>query len=261
MELRPLVPKLGGAGPMVSLLGLGTVKLGRNAGVKYPAAFDLPTDDQARELLHAALDLGITLLDTAPAYGTSEARLGELLGPDRDRFSIITKVGETFDADAGSTFDFTPDAVRASVDRSLARLRTDRVEAVLIHSDGRDEHILSSLGTADALRELQAEGKARTIGMSCKTPAGARLAIERLDMVMLTLNLAELEMLPMIRLAGERGVGVLIKKALMSGHAAEIEGSFAISTQEPAVSSIVVGTKSPANLRSNAAIIERLSKA
>lgn len=266
MELRPLSPALGNASPMASLLGLGTVKLGRNRGVKYPAAFDLPTEEQTRDLLRTALDVGVTLLDTAPAYGTSEARLGELLGPDRDRFSIVTKVGESFDADTGSSFDFSPEAVRASVDQSLSRLRTDRVEAVLIHSDGRDEHILDTLGTVDALRDVQAEGKTRTVGMSCKTVAGARLAIDRCDVVMLTLNLEQREMLPMIRHAGERGVGVLVKKALMSGHAAgssepsPIETSLALSAAEAAVSSIVVGTASPANLRANAAIIEKLGR-
>lgn len=263
MELR----RLGASGPMVSVLGLGTVKLGRDRGVKYPAPFVIPTDEEAAELLHTALDLGITLLDTAPAYGDSETRLGRLLGVDRERFTIVTKVGESFDNANGSSFDFSPEGVTASVRRSLARLRTDRVEVVLIHSDGSDEVILDRLGTLDALRDLKAAGLIGQVGMSCKTPAGAQRAIEACDVVMLTLNLAEREMLPLIRLAGERGVGVLIKKALMSGHAPghdlggrdPIEASLALSLAEPAVSSVVIGTISPGNLGRNAEIAGRLA--
>ncbi len=74
MELRPL----GSTGIKVSLLGLGTVKLGRNEGVKYPRPFDLPDDRSVVALLETAQSLGINLLDTAPAYGRSEERLGAL---------------------------------------------------------------------------------------------------------------------------------------------------------------------------------------
>ena len=63
----------------VSVLGLGTVKLGRDKGVKYPESFTIPNDEAALALLQQAWDLGINLIDTAPAYGNSEQRLGELL--------------------------------------------------------------------------------------------------------------------------------------------------------------------------------------
>ena len=75
LQQRPL----GNTGMTVSVLGLGTVKLGRNQAVKYPEPFELPDDAQARRLIDRARDLGINLLDTAPAYGTSEERLGRLL--------------------------------------------------------------------------------------------------------------------------------------------------------------------------------------
>ena len=67
---------LGSTGLEVSTLGLGTVKFGRNSGVKYPNQFDLPDDEQIRQLLAQASDHGMNLLDTAPAYGSSEERLG-----------------------------------------------------------------------------------------------------------------------------------------------------------------------------------------
>ena len=74
---------LGQTGLSTAVLALGTVKLGRTTGVKYPKSFDLPDDEAATALLHAARNLGINLLDTAPAYGTSEARLGKLLRGQR----------------------------------------------------------------------------------------------------------------------------------------------------------------------------------
>ena len=67
----------------VSVLGLGTVKWGRNQGVKYPAPFQLPTDREIKDLLAVAREQEINLLDTAPAYGLAEQRLGELLQGQR----------------------------------------------------------------------------------------------------------------------------------------------------------------------------------
>jgi hypothetical protein len=92
MELKPL----GATGLRVSPLGLGTVKFGRNQGVKYPQPFELPSDREALALLEQAWDLGINLLDTAPAYGDSEERLGRLLRQCRRDWVIVTKVGEEF---------------------------------------------------------------------------------------------------------------------------------------------------------------------
>ncbi len=101
MELRPL----GATSLSVSPLGLGTVKFGRNVGVKYPQPFDLPSDQEALTLLATAWDLGINLLDTAPAYGVSEERLGRLLQHCRRDWVIVTKVGEEFHR-RGFTFRF-----------------------------------------------------------------------------------------------------------------------------------------------------------
>ncbi len=128
---------LGSTGLAVSCLGLGTVKVGRNQGVKYPQSFQLPDDARVREVLALCRDAGMNLIDTAPAYGSSEERLGELLTRRQD-WVICSKVGEEFE-DGASHFDFTAAHVRRSVERSLRRLRTDCLDLVLIHSDGNDE--------------------------------------------------------------------------------------------------------------------------
>ena len=74
----------GETGLNVSPLGLGTVKLGRNIGVKYPKKFVIPNNKEAIDLIYKAKDLGINLIDTAPSYGNSEERLGELLKDTRN---------------------------------------------------------------------------------------------------------------------------------------------------------------------------------
>ena len=175
---------MGAAGPRVSPLGLGTVKFGRNQGVKYPQAFDLPSDQTLLNVLGAAWDLGINLLDTAPAYGISEERLGRLLKRCRREWIIVTKVGEEFTA-GSSRFDFSAAATRASVERSLRRLGVETLDAVLIHSNGDDLGILEHEGVLLALRDLQQGGLVRAVGMSTKTVAGGLRAVECCDVVML----------------------------------------------------------------------------
>jgi len=275
VELRPL----GSTGVLVSALGLGTVKLGRTEGVKYPRAFELPGDEDARSLLELAAELGINLLDTAPAYGTSEERLGRLLAGERERWIISTKVGEEFERGV-SRFDFSARHVRQSVERSLRRLGTDRLDLVLVHSDGDEAGVpreqaeserprrgarARPLEALHALAELRREGKVRAAGFSAKTVAGARAAMAGSDVLMLTLNPEEREMLPVVREACAAGVGVLVKKALVSGRleglgADPVEACLRFALGEPGVSSVVVGTIDPAHLRHDAAAAERAGR-
>lgn len=249
---------LGGTGMQVSLLGLGSVKFGRNADVKYPRAFELPDDRTVTRLLDHARALGVNLLDTAPAYGTSEDRLGELLQHQpADHWLICTKTGETWSRASGSSHDFTPEFTRRSVERSLRRLRRDVLDVVLVHSDGDDETILR-LGTLEALQALRQAGLIRAVGFSGKTVAGGRAATRHSDVVMVTLSTADREELPVLNAAHERGCGVLVKKALGSGHLALDQGSASLRwvAAQPAVSSIVVGTLSTDHLSENCAALD-----
>jgi len=257
--LRPL----GKTGLLVSPLGLGTVKLGRSQGVKYPRPFEIPDDHAAAALLDTARSLGLNLVDTAPAYGRSEERLGALLGASRDEWIICTKAGEEFENNV-SRFDFSPAAITASVDRSLRRLRTDRLDIVLLHSDGHDLEILERSGAIDALQRAKTSGKVRAVGASTKTPEGAILAASRCDLVMLTLNPHTTADEPALQHAQRAGAGVLIKKALDSGHlphtsnsADAVENALRFVLARPAVTSVIVGTINPEHLRANAAAAQR----
>lgn len=260
MELRPL----GATGLRVSPLGLGTVKLGRNQGVKYPHPFALPSDREARVLLDRAWDWGINLLDTAPAYGDSEERLGRLLRQNRRDWVIVTKVGEEF-RNGVSHFDFSAAATRASVERSLRRLGVETLDAVLIHSSGDDLTLLEQQDVLPALRDLQQAGWVRAVGMSSKTVVGGLRAVDCCDLVMVAYNSLQREDLPVIRAAYAASKGVLIKKGLLSGHLDALasphpaRAALELIYAEPGVSSVVIGTLNPAHLQANAAVAAELT--
>lgn len=251
MELR----ELGRTGLRVSTIGLGTTKIGRNQQVKYPAAFELPSDDQVKALLAASRDLGINLIDTAPAYGRSEQRLGEFL-PSAGDWVIATKVGESFE-DGRSSYDFSPAAVERSVEQSLVRLRRDSLDLVLIHSNGDDEEILRNSGAVEALRALRDAGVIRAFGASTKTVTGGLIATELCDVVMVAYGRDDREQRVVLEAAAQRGVGVLLKKVLSSGHDADPGAALAEALAAPGVTSAVVGTTSVEHLRANCAAVER----
>ena len=254
-SLHNLHRPLGATELLVSPLGLGTVKLGRDQGVKYPNGFTIPDDAAARELLAQAHDLGINLIDTAPAYGTSETRLGPLLRGQRQDWVIVSKVGEEFD-NGHSHFDFSAAHTRFSVERSLKRLETDVIDLVLVHSDGNDLDALQA-GVYDTLAALKAEGKIRGYGLSGKTVAGGLHALASGDCAMVTYNLNEQAERPVLDYAAEHGKAILIKKALASGHAClqngedPVQASFRLIFSHPAAASAIVGTINPHHLSHN----------
>lgn len=258
MELR----QVGETGIWTSVLGLGTVKLGRDQGVKYPNQFTIPDDRQAKALLARARQLGINLIDTAPAYGSSEQRLGELIGKQRPDWVICTKVGEEFEQ-GESRYDFTPEHVRASIERSLLRLKTDYLDLVLVHSNGDDEAIIHQHDPLAVLGDLKKRGLIRAFGMSTKTVDGGLLAASRSDCIMLTYNLDYRDEQPVLDYCSRHNKGVLIKKALGSGHLSRelddpVKANLDFILQHPAVTSIVLGTINQDHMANNAAICNTL---
>ena len=249
--MRPL----GNTGLTVSALGLGTVKIGRNQGVKYPRPFDLPDDQQVMRLLGLARELGINLIDTAPAYGTSEKRLGKLLERRHD-WVLVSKAGEEFE-DGESRFDFSPAHLRQSVERSLRRLNTDYLDVLLIHSNGDDLALIEEHGVLDTVAELKRSGLIRAGGMSTKTVAGGLAALSGSDIAMVTYNLAETAEREVIDYAAREHKGILVKKAFASGHACEagddpVTASLHQVLGTHGVSAVIAGTINEQHLKENA---------
>lgn len=145
-------------GPLdVSALGLGCMSLSHAYGKPPPAG-------QAEALLLEALDLGVTLFDTAALYGfgANEELVGRVLGPHRDRIVLASKGGMT-GIDGKRVIDGRPASLKRDCEDSLRRLRTDVIDLYYLHRWDRQVPIEDSVG---ALAGLVAEGKVRHIGLS-----------------------------------------------------------------------------------------------
>ena len=252
---------LGSTGIDVSALGLGTVKFGRNEQVKYPQDFKIPKDQDVMRILDMAWSLGINFIDTAPAYGTSEERLGKLLAQRHD-WVIETKVGEIFE-NGQSHFDFSAKHTRESVENSLRKLRRDYLDVVLVHSSGDDMNIIQQEDALAELENLKQKGLIRAFGMSTKTVEGGLWIVEHCDVVMATCNLEYDEEQAVLDRAKELNKGVVVKKGLLSGYAgvardgSGIERSFEHVLSKPAVSSMIVGTINRHHLKNNVEIAQQ----
>ncbi len=209
-------------------------------------------------LLQQSWDLGINLIDTAPAYGNSEQRLGELLPQLPHDFVICSKAGEHFDNNSGeSFFDFSRDGLIRSVENSLKLLKRDVLDIVLIHSDGNDVPVIEQFKALETLNELKSQGLIGATGMSTKTVEGGLLTLDQADIVMVTHNLEYQGEQAVLDAAAEKNKSVFIKKAFASGHLPAgtdaISESFKLIFANPSVASVVVGTINPQHLADNVA--------
>jgi aryl-alcohol dehydrogenase-like predicted oxidoreductase len=143
----------------VSALGLGC--MGMSFGLGAPA-----DKQESIELIRRAVELGVTLFDTAQVYGpyANEELVGEALEPVRDRVVIATKFGfDVAGAGRASGLDSRPETIRKGVEGSLQRLRTDHIDLLYQHRVDREVPIEEVAG---AVRDLIAEGKVGHFGLS-----------------------------------------------------------------------------------------------
>lgn len=225
----------------VSVVGFGSFKIGRADPGKFPNRYEVPSAADAARLLRAAVALGIDLVDTAPAYGSSEARIGAALGGGGD-VVVLTKAGEEHDGTV-STFDYSERAVESSVCRSLVRLRTGAIDGVFVHSDGRDLEILRSTPVVETLDRLRRQGLLRVVGFSGKSVDGCLAAVDdpRIDAIMVEYHPLAPAQRPAIERAGVLGKAVIVKKALAQGRISPAV-SIPFILARPEVTSIVIGT-------------------
>jgi len=196
---------LGSTGLRVSRLGLGCMGM----SAFYSGA---GTDDaESLRTIHRAIDLGVTLFDTAEMYGpfVNEELLGRALVGRRDSVVIATKFGIVRKGDGSRGFDGTPANVRSSVEGSLGRLGTDHIDLYYQHRMDPDVPIEETVG---ALSELISEGKIGHYGLSEAAPATIRRAhaVYPVTAVQTEYSLwtrdPEAEVLPVLR---ELGIGLV----------------------------------------------------
>jgi aryl-alcohol dehydrogenase-like predicted oxidoreductase len=179
----------------------------------------------------------------------SEERIGRFLSHRRKEFILSTKVGETFE-NGQSTYDYTAAAIRDSIHRSLQRLRTEVLDLVFIHSRGDDEAILSQSDLVPTLQSLREAGWIRFLGISGKTPAGARLAMDWACALMVEYHLEDTSHDAVMSEARNRGIGVVVKKGLASGKLSPA-AAIPFVLKNPAVASLIVGGLNLEHLKDN----------
>lgn len=251
---------LGKTGPKVSVVGIGCNNFG--------GRLDL---EATRKVVHKALDLGVTLFDTADVYGGygygnyggSETQLGQILGPRRKDIVLASKFGMAMNA-AGTMKGASPAYIRSAIEASLKRLRTDWIDLYQIHRPDPQTPIEDTLGTLDALVK---EGKVRQIGCSCFSSAqidAAQAAAARLGLTPLATSQDEYSLLsraierdpmPAIR---RHGLGLLPYYPLANGL---LTGKYKRNAPAPAGSRLAAGGRGGSELNdANWAIVEKLER-
>ena len=229
MRVDDDMTRLGSSEVRVNRIALGTAALG--------GLYRSVPDSDVADLFNAAFDAGIALFDTAPQYGhgRAEQRLGEhLAGRDRDSYLISTKVGRLVidnpDGDTGIFADAAPsdmqfafdrDSILRSLEESLRRLDTDRIDVALIHDpdDHADEAIEQTYPT---LAELRDQGVIGAIGVGMNQSAVPTRFVEETDIDVVLLAgrytlLDQSALDDLIPTARRRGVSIMIGGVFNSG--------------------------------------------
>ena len=208
--------KLGTTGIEVSDVGMGCWAIG---GVSFrdglPSGWSGADIEQSLEAVRCAWDAGVTLFDTADAYGRgkSEVLLGMALKEHKSDAVIATKVGTSLAAPGQI---FTEPYIRGAIDSSLTRLETDCVDVYQLHGPSLEA---MTDGLFDLLRALKSEGKIKSWGVSIGSVEEGQRAIEGgAEVLQLVYNILQPEVGDGIfPLAEEKGVGIIVRVPLASG--------------------------------------------
>jgi len=266
----------------VTVLGFGGAEIG----------YEKTSKETVQKLLNAALDAGLNVVDTAECYIDSEVQIAEAIGSRRKEYYLFTKCGHAVE-EAGRDADWSKEGVLRSIERSLARLKTDAVDLLQLHSCSLDE--LKKGDCIEGLEAAKKQGKARFIGYSGDSKA-ARYAVEcgRFDALQTSLNIVDQESIDLLLpLAREKKMGVVAKRPIAnavwrndgepsSGYHLEywkrlraLEYPFAtgdrrkdegpngpagialrFTAMQPGVDVLIVGTSKPERWKQNAALLE-----
>jgi 1-deoxyxylulose-5-phosphate synthase len=210
---------LGRTGLQVSALALGTVELGLDYGIHAPGHFGRPPEEEAIRLVHAAMDAGINLIDTARAYGGSERVLGRALQDRRQQVVLATKMRTQRDDGTTPSGEELRRQMLDSLDTSLRELQTDWVDIWQIHN--LDQPLLAQIeGLVGIFNEVRGVGKVRWVGASTygvEMPlAAVRSGI--FDVVQVTYSVLDQRLADeLFPLAAAQNVGVVVRSVLLQG--------------------------------------------
>jgi aryl-alcohol dehydrogenase-like predicted oxidoreductase len=194
--------KFGKTDMEVSVLGFGGAEIG----------FDnSQTQENVNELLNAALDAGLNVIDTAAAYNSSEKLIGKAVSGRRKEFYLLTKCGAL---DNFTRFDWSKKGILETIEQSLRHLKTDYLDIAQLHSC--DTKILRQGDCIEGLQRAQEKGHTRYIGYSGDNEA-AKYAIEMdvFDALQTSVNIADQTPIDgNIKLAAEKDLGIIAKRPI-----------------------------------------------
>jgi aryl-alcohol dehydrogenase-like predicted oxidoreductase len=203
---------LGRTGLTVSAVSLGTVALGVDYGIGAPGEFGRPGEDDAVRLVQSAIDRGVTLVDTAPAYGDSERIVGRAVG-GHPAVIVATKVNP-----AGTTAVEIGRSVIASIESSLRTLGRDALDIVQIHNATRA--MIADGAVTEALADARRRGLVRAIGASVYGEDAAMAVIQAGEYTVLQVALNALDQRmrqTVLPAADAAGIGVIVRSAFLKG--------------------------------------------
>jgi aryl-alcohol dehydrogenase-like predicted oxidoreductase len=192
----------GKTGLEVSVLGFG----GAPIGVLETG------QDQVKRLLNLLLDRGVNVIDTAAGYRGSEEAIGQAVGHRRNEFVLISKCGQTFPDLPGEAW--SPELISQTIDRSLRRLRTDRLDVMLLHTC--DLATLERGEAVGALVKAREQGKIRFAAYSGDNEAAVYAAKHpEIAVIETSINICDQVNIDcVLPIARDRGVGVIVKRPI-----------------------------------------------
>lgn len=206
-----MLRNFGKLGARVSEVGLGTAQLANTDG-SVPGIKHVPPE-RAREILRVAIAEGVRFFDTGDQYGNAESLLGELSPEEKSGVLIATKAGLRPDG----IRDFSPAYLEGQLVRSLRRLAVDRLDVFQLNKPSTKD--LEDGKLFDFLEGQKRAGRIRFSGIVVGDVAAGELCLRsgRVDCLQVLYNLLYQEPAELIRAAGRRGVGVIVRSPLNSG--------------------------------------------
>ena len=208
--------RLGRTNLQVSEISLGTVELGMDYGIPVRGEHLQPSEADAACLLNRALDLGVNLIDTAQAYGESEAIIGRALKSRRDEYLLATKISSL--SWEGYTGRELRKRVLAAITESLQALQTNTIDLLYIHN--ATPELIQGGEIVEIMQRAQQAGYARFIGTTTYGEAAPLAVLEdgRFDCIQVAYNLLDRQFEErVLPLAKENDVGVVIRSVLLKG--------------------------------------------
>ncbi|MCL2522700.1 MAG: aldo/keto reductase [Erysipelotrichales bacterium] len=215
-------------GHEVTFLGFGALEIGRDWGFVNRTR---PEETEALALIQEVLDSGVNLIDTASAYHLSEERIGKFIKSNGKKFFLASKCGE-HNRDNSTYYDFSYQAVKESIKRSLKLLNVEELDLLQIHFGPNAEQVIKDGETYKAMAEAKSVGKVKLLGASIDGALAKECILSgNFDCMQMTYNLLDTSNFANLQLCKEKNIGVLIK------------GPFAQGKLTPKVFDILAGDK------------------